>query len=209
MSNLEFKHCEFFDPFTGVCKKAKFLPEIKEINPYSVGEYQCCYMMPPGTALYDCPNPKINPDISNPIDESIQEPLHQTDNSLNINNYETEVLIRLINELRQDMEVLIANQQQELHRIVEPLINRIKKLEENEHKKIQKISLLPNGDIPRPRPTIRTSEKAKKDLEFTNPTEAEKQFEQQIINLEINEEILNENFFEDILIDVEEDLFGS
>jgi hypothetical protein len=204
-----FKQCEhFIAEAGGICRIAKSLEELAPL--VARGEMiQCCYMVPEAIRQYDCPNPKINPSCGENIiqtQEEIaenQDVLDQKIHSLTTieSSYVLDTITQILDEFRKEIQLIKEQVRQETKETVETLENRLSKIEKTIHSERRPEILFPNAEQDRPQPIQNKSRQAKQGKEFTNPTEAEKEFHDKIKSLSINQDILNEDFLKDLDLD--------
>ena len=204
MTVPDFKNCEYFSRESGgICKKAHSIKELAPLN--ARGEaIQCRYLLP--VPNYDCPNPSINPTATKASIKSEDEIIensndldHKIHNLTKIDSeYVLEVITQILDEFRKEIQLLKEEIRQETKDSISTLENRLSKIEKTIHSERRPEILFPNAEQNRPQPIQNKSRQAKQGKEYTDPTEAEKEFHDKIKGLAINQDILNDEFFKDL-----------
>jgi hypothetical protein len=209
MSNKpNFKTCQYLDRISGICRMATASEEASKQLANNRVSIQCCFLTPVPT--YSCPNPIINPQVEESIQEEPQkEDLAHSIHNLRKFNYDSDIMdsvIEILDTFRKEINILKESIKQENEEKLKTLENRIKSIEKILIAEKKASILFPTSEAERPRPIKRQSKISEKSLEFTDPEKAEKELEEKIsLTLNISEDLFKDDFFDKENLNLEED----
>lgn len=202
MSNeLNFKSCQYLDKVSGICKMAQASPEASTQLINGSVSIQCRFLQPVPT--FECPNPKINPPKSEEEDifDTIKEEPEDLDSKIyDLRNISTDgslidAIVTILSDFKYELAVLKEEIRRNTDETLKSLETRVKTVEKILHSEKKAGILFPNGEATRPQPTRKKSKESEKELDITNPDQADKNLEESMSTLDISEDLFKDHFF--------------